>query len=113
MAALQETTTKSPLKRRDLLTKRERVCLILTGQGNSEKEIALALDISPNTVRVHIENTKRKLGAFNKSHALILALLAGETELSDFEEEDADGSSGGFSSPSRKSAEAGHSSKQQ
>lgn len=86
MTALQETATKLPSKRRDILTRRERDCLILTGHGRSEKEVALALDISPNTVRVHIENAKRKLGASNKSHALILALLAGETELSDFED---------------------------
>lgn len=73
-------------KRRDMLTRRERDCLILTGHGHSEKEVALVLEISPNTVRVHIENTKRKLGASNKCHALILALLAGETELGDFDE---------------------------
>jgi DNA-binding CsgD family transcriptional regulator len=62
----------------------------LSGRGCSEKEVAQELDISPNTVRVHIENIKRKLGAANKSHALILSLLAGETELSDFEDEDAE-----------------------
>ena len=73
-------------KRRDILTRRERDCLILTGRGRSEKEGAQKLDISPNTVRVHIENIKRKLGAANKSHALILSLLSGETELSDFED---------------------------
>lgn len=75
-------------KRRDVLTPRERACLVLTGRGQSEKEVAQQLDISPNTVRVHIENIKRKLGASNKSHALILSLLMGETELNDFEEPD-------------------------
>ncbi|HEX2839824.1 helix-turn-helix transcriptional regulator [Hyphomicrobium sp.] len=75
-------------KRRDLLTRRERDCLVLSGRGHSEKEVAQQLDISPNTVRVHIENIKRKLGAANKSHALILSLLCGETELSDFEDQD-------------------------
>lgn len=72
-----------------MLTQRERDCLVLTGQGHSEKEVALALDISPNTVRVHIEKAKRKLGAANKSHALILALLSGEMELADYLEEKA------------------------
>jgi DNA-binding CsgD family transcriptional regulator len=76
-------------KRRDVLTRRERTCLVLTGRGQSEKEVAQQLDISPNTVRVHIENIKRKLGAANKSHALILSLLSGETELSEFEDGDA------------------------
>lgn len=70
-----------------MLTPRERDCLRLTGQGHSEKEVALALDISPNTVRVHIEKVKRKLGASNKAHALILALLAGEMMLADYLEQ--------------------------
>lgn len=70
--------------RRAILTKRERDCLMLSGKGNSEKQVAQQLDISPNTVRVHIENIKRKLGASNKSHAIILSLLRGELDLSDF-----------------------------
>jgi DNA-binding CsgD family transcriptional regulator len=84
--ALSAVTT---VKRRDVLTRRERACLVLTGRGQSEKEVAQQLDISPNTVRVHIENIKRKLGASNKSHALILSLLLGETELNDFDDTDA------------------------
>lgn len=87
MTTIQEEMLTIPVaKRRDILTRRERDCLILTGRGRSEKEVAQKLDISPNTVRVHIENIKRKLGAANKSHALILSLLSGETELSDFED---------------------------
>ena len=88
MTTLQEELSTASLKRRDILTRRERDCLVLSGRGHSEKEVAQQLDISPNTVRVHIENIKRKLGAANKSHALILSLLSGETELSDFEDRD-------------------------
>lgn len=84
----EQLSVSPPSKRRDILTRRERACLVLTGRGQSEKEVAQRLAISPNTVRVHIENIKRKLGAANKSHALILALLSGETELSDFEHDD-------------------------
>jgi DNA-binding CsgD family transcriptional regulator len=69
---------------RDILTRRERSCLVLSGMGHSEKEVAQQLSISPNTVRVHIENIKRKLGAANKSHAIVLSLLRGETELEEF-----------------------------
>jgi len=89
--ALSAVTTSAvtTVKRRDVLTRRERACLVLTGRGQSEKEVAQQLDISPNTVRVHIENIKRKLGASNKSHALILSLLLGETELNDFDDTDA------------------------
>lgn len=89
MTTLQEAIKQPARKGRDLLTRRELDCLVLTGRGHSEKEVAQQLDISPNTVRGHIENIKRKLGAANKSHALILSLIAGETELSDFEDEDA------------------------
>ena len=64
---------------------RERACLVLSGKGQSEKEIAQFLEISPNTVRVHIENVKRKLGAENKSHAIVLSLLRGLTKLTDFD----------------------------
>lgn len=84
MTALQERATAAVQKRREILTRRERDCLVLSGRGHSEKEVAQKLNISPNTVRVHIENIKRKLGAANKSHALILALLSGETELADY-----------------------------
>ena len=66
------------------MTERERECLCLTGQGLQEKDIAFVLGISPNTVRVHVENIKRKLGAATKAHALILALKYGELQLKDF-----------------------------
>lgn len=72
-------------KPRLLLTSRERDCLMLSGRGFSEKEVAKHLDISPNTVRVHIENIKRKLGAENKTHAVVLSLIYGELILTDFE----------------------------
>ena len=67
-----------------VLTSRERDCLVLSGRGHTEKEVAQQLDISPNTVRVHIENIKRKLGASNKSHAIVLALVIGETQLHEY-----------------------------
>lgn len=70
--------------RTHILTSRERDCLVLSGRGHTEKEVAQRLDISPNTVRVHIENIKRKLGASNKSHAIVLALLRGETQLHEY-----------------------------
>jgi DNA-binding CsgD family transcriptional regulator len=72
------------LRTRDILTRRERDCLVLSGRGHSEKEVAQQLSISPNTVRVHIENIKRKLGAANKSHAIVLSLFLGETDLGEF-----------------------------
>lgn len=64
-----------------ILTARERECLQLSSQGLTEKRIALSIDISPNTVRVHIENAKRRLGAANKSHAIVLAVIHREIDL--------------------------------
>ncbi len=66
------------------VTERERECLLLTGQGLQERDIACMLGISSNTVRVHVENVKRKLGAATKAHAIILALKYGELQLKDF-----------------------------
>jgi DNA-binding CsgD family transcriptional regulator len=80
---VDEAMADAPSKRA-LLTQREHDCLVLSGQGYSEKQVAQRLDISPNTVRVHIENIKRKLGAANKSHAIILSLIRGETDLHNF-----------------------------
>jgi len=39
-----------------------------------EKEIANELSISPATVRVHIENIKRRLHAENKTHAIAILM---------------------------------------
>lgn len=64
-----------------ILTERERECLHLSSLGLTEKRVALSIDISPNTVRVHIENAKRRLGAANKSHAIVLAVLHKEIVL--------------------------------
>jgi DNA-binding CsgD family transcriptional regulator len=61
---------------RGILTSRETEIAALTARGLSEKEIAHMLVISPNTVRVHIENIKRQLGARNKTHAIAMLLSA-------------------------------------
>jgi DNA-binding CsgD family transcriptional regulator len=61
---------------RGRLTLRETEIASLTAGGLSEKEIAHKLSISPNTVRVHIENIKRQLGARNKTHAIAILLTA-------------------------------------
>ena len=51
--------------------------MVKTSQGMSEKEIATALGVSPNTVRAHIENVKRKLQAKNKTHAVVICISRG------------------------------------
>ncbi|THH38926.1 response regulator transcription factor [Aliishimia ponticola] len=44
------------------LTNREQTILLQLAQGRSNKEVALALDISVRTVETHRKNIKRKLG---------------------------------------------------
>ena len=69
-------------KRRNL-TPRERECLILTSCGLNEREIGKVLNISMNTVRVHMRNLKKSLGATNKANAVVISLLANELKLED------------------------------
>jgi len=58
-------------------TQREIQIAAMSGCGLSEREIAARLSISPHTVRVHVENIKRRLGAKNKTHAVAILLAAG------------------------------------
>ena len=47
---------------REQLTNREQAILLQLAQGRSNKDVALALDISVRTVETHRKNIKRKLG---------------------------------------------------
>lgn len=47
---------------REALTGREQTILLQVAQGKSNKDVALALDISVRTVETHRKNIKRKLG---------------------------------------------------
>nr|WP_321457965.1 LuxR family transcriptional regulator [uncultured Cohaesibacter sp.] len=55
------------------LTKREKQCLQLCGQGMTAKEIAHYLNRSVPTVTLHLTSATKKLGARNRFHALVLA----------------------------------------
>ena len=57
-AALAPTTQDG----REPLTSREQTILLELAQGKSNKDVALALDISVRTVETHRKNIKRKLG---------------------------------------------------
>ncbi len=72
---------------KDILTPRERECLITAAQGHTEKQTARLLSISPFTVHAHLENCKRKLGARNKLSAIVKALHLGEMMPSEIENE--------------------------
>ncbi|MGX9354412.1 response regulator transcription factor [Roseobacteraceae bacterium S113] len=51
-----------PPEGREQLTNREQTILLQLAQGKSNKEVAIALDISVRTVETHRKNIKRKLG---------------------------------------------------
>ena len=53
-----------------ILTKREKLVLKLVGMGCSNKQIADRLFISSETVKKHLKNAYKKLGACNKIEAL-------------------------------------------
>ena len=59
------------------LSNREREVLILTSKGLSSKETAGKLFISERTVQTHLASVYDKLGARNKTEAMLLALKYG------------------------------------
>jgi DNA-binding CsgD family transcriptional regulator len=79
------------------LTAREREVLALLAAGETNAAIAGRLVISETTVKSHVKNILRKLGAGNRAEAVSRYLLASGLSGDGFEEE----SPGGGSFPSR------------
>jgi len=63
------------------LTPREREILEQLAAGPTTTEIAVALGISPLTVRSHVKSILAKLGVHSKLEAVIFALRHGVIEL--------------------------------
>ena len=63
--------------RRLPLTPRELEILRRISFGWSNDEIADDLGIKPDTVRTHVENARRSLGARNRAHAVAIAIRTG------------------------------------
>ena len=61
----------------DELTPREREVLALLIQGSTNRQIAEALLITPNTTKKHVDHILQKLGASTRSGAVAAALQAG------------------------------------
>ena len=55
------------------LTKREQEILVQLSLGRPDKLISRALDVSENTVKYHLKNVYRKLGAENRTDAVAIA----------------------------------------
>ncbi len=62
---------------RGLLSERETEVLCSAAAGNSNKRIALHLDIAEETVKAHMRTILAKLGANDRTHAVTIALKRG------------------------------------
>ena len=54
------------------ITEREREVLQLLAEGRSNKEIALRLELSPNTVKTHVARLFEKLRVARRTQAILL-----------------------------------------
>lgn len=73
------------------LTAREQEILEYIAQGLSTKEVAQHIGIAPRTVDRHVENTRLKLRAKNRTHMVACAVVAGLLQVDEhFEENTAD-----------------------
>jgi DNA-binding NarL/FixJ family response regulator len=61
----------------DALTEREIDVLRRVGSGNSNKQIAVQLAISEGTVKAHMKSILPKLGAHDRTHAVMIAVKGG------------------------------------
>jgi len=59
------------------LTKRELDCLFWACEGKTAWEISQIVNVSERTVLFHLNNSKHKLGASNRQHAVALAIKKG------------------------------------
>jgi LuxR family quorum sensing-dependent transcriptional regulator len=59
------------------LTDRERDCLAFVADGRTDWQIAALLGISEPTVRFHLNNARRKLGAVNRAQAVARLVSSG------------------------------------
>lgn len=66
-----------PLRNTGLLTAKEREVLTLLSRNLSNKEIALAMGISDQTIKWHMKNLFNKLNAAGRKHAVARARLLG------------------------------------
>ncbi|MEU8622117.1 response regulator transcription factor [Streptomyces sp. NPDC048623] len=64
-------------ERLSALTAREREVLVLVAGGHSNDEIAERLDVSPLTVKTHVNRTMAKLGARDRAQLVVTAYESG------------------------------------
>jgi DNA-binding NarL/FixJ family response regulator len=66
----------------DALTAREMEVLTLVATGNRNRDIADALAITEDTVKVHVKHVMEKLGASDRTQAVVIAVRRGIIHLS-------------------------------
>ena len=66
---------------KNTLSPREEEILKLTAKGLTNREIAQALSISPNTVKVHLSNIFEKTGAASRTEAVLFGMERGILEV--------------------------------
>jgi two-component system NarL family response regulator len=76
-SSLEEEREKAERKQDTGLSTREREVLTLVARGDTNKEIANALFITENTVKVHLRNIMEKLNVRNRQQAITRALQEG------------------------------------
>jgi HD-GYP domain-containing protein (c-di-GMP phosphodiesterase class II) len=77
LAAANGQQLKPPVKASTLLTDRETEVLARISLGESNKEVARNLALSPSTVRTHVESIFRKLGCSTRAAATLKAYTLG------------------------------------
>src|SRR5262249_48970498 len=72
---IEETTEPgAPVPVREPLTPRELELLRYLAEGNTTKEIARAMVLAEDTVKTGVQTLIAKLGATDRTHAVVLAL---------------------------------------
>ncbi|NQV20559.1 MAG: LuxR family transcriptional regulator [Rhodospirillales bacterium] len=72
--------SQNPLPK-SILRPREVECLQWTARGKTAWEISMILKVSERTVNFHLGNAMRKLGVYNKTHAVAKMLVTGVAAL--------------------------------
>ncbi|MFI7497320.1 response regulator [Streptomyces sp. NPDC049687] len=75
--ALGDDRDPERAQRLDALTVREREVLVQVAGGHSNDEIAERLDVSPLTVKTHVNRAMAKLGARDRAQLVVIAYESG------------------------------------
>ena len=65
----------------EALSTREREVLNHVMEGFSNREIAAQLFVSPETIKSHLTNIMSKLGARDRTHAVVLAIRTNQLQV--------------------------------